>query len=347
MPFSDLIGHERPTALLKAAMRHERVAHAYLFFGEEGIGKRLAAIRFAQAVNCDVEYGAEGPDACGACRSCRQTESYSHPDFIVIEPDRERTTAPIKIEQIRELEHHLIYRPLIGRRRVCLIDRADRMNLAAANALLKTLEEPPTQSLFLLITSRPLALPATVRSRCQALRFSAPARTQVEAALILKRELPPDDARLLAMVTESRIGEALRADVAAIRVRESEMGALTARTTLESIPHLLTAAEATAKAGRAEEALDWIAGWVRNVLLLRVGADPDSVVRLDPLQGMRDLPGTAPVDGLLDVMDLIEAAQRAATRNVNLHLALEGVLLRLRDTLYPDQPGAHSVHEQP
>ncbi len=331
MPFSDLIGHERPKAILKASLRHDRVAHAYLFFGEKGIGKRLAATRFAQAINCEVDDGPEGPDACGTCRSCRQTESLTHPDFIVIAPDQERASAQIKIEQIRELEHHLIYRPLIGRRRVCLIDQADRMNLAAANALLKTLEEPPTESMFLLITSRPLALPVTVRSRCQALRFSAPARTQVEAALIFKRELPPGDARFLAMVTEARIGEALQADLGALRAREAELGALTARKTLESIPELLTTAEAVAKAGRAEEALEWIAGWVRDLLLVRIGADPDCLLRAAAPQGVREPAGTAPVDKLLDVIETIEAFQRAATRNVNLHLALENILLRLRE----------------
>src|SRR5437867_13191686 len=89
MPFLDLIGHERPTAILKASILHDRVAHAYLFFGEDRIGKRLAALRFAQAINCALDYGPGGPDACGACRSCRQIAARTHPDLPLVDPDHE------------------------------------------------------------------------------------------------------------------------------------------------------------------------------------------------------------------------------------------------------------------
>ncbi len=195
MPFHDCIGHQQSIAFLQSAVTHERLAHAYLFHGEEAIGKRLTAIRLAQALNCERPPETNALDSCGACRSCQQIEARTHPDFFVIEPDQEQATQQIKIEQVREIEHQIMYRPLIGERKICLIDNADRMTIGAANALLKTLEEPPAHSLFLVISSRPAALPATIRSRCQALRFTTPARTQVEAALILKREIPPDPTR--------------------------------------------------------------------------------------------------------------------------------------------------------
>src|SRR6185436_10274410 len=142
MPFSDIIGHEGPKAILKASIRHDRVAHAYIFHGEDGIGKQLAAVRFAQAINCETAYGSQGPDACGACRSCSQIEASTHPDFLLIQPDREMANPQIKIEQIRELEQQLVYRPLLSPRKVYVIDDADRLTQGAANALLKTLEEP-------------------------------------------------------------------------------------------------------------------------------------------------------------------------------------------------------------
>src|SRR5438093_677039 len=238
MPFLDLIGHERPTAILKASILHDRVAHAYLFFGEDRIGKRLAALRFAQAINCEIDYGPGGPDACGACRSCRQIEARTHPDFLLIEPDQEQANPQIKIEQIRELEQQLVYHPLVGRRKVCLIDEADRMTPGAANALLKTLEEPPDHSLLLLITSRPSALLATVRSRCHGIRLVAPPRAAADR--LLHRDRLPQ---------------------------------------LEESAH-----------------------------------------------GLRP-------DALLDLLADIETIQQAATRNVNLQMALETILLRLRDAI--------------
>ncbi len=314
-------------------MLHDRVAHAYLFYGENGIGKRLTAIRLAQAINCDTDYGPDGPDACGTCRSCHQIEARIHPDFLLIEPDQEQANPQSKIEQIRELESQIIYRPLVGRRKVCIIDEADRLTLGAANALLKTLEEPPAHSLLLLVTSRPLALPATVRSRCQGLRFAAPARTQVEAALILKREIPPDDARFLAVVTQARIGQALQTDLGATRAQQEEFCTLASARSLESVTTLLTAAEALARADRAPEALEWIVQWVRDLVLVRIGADPDSLLNLDRLPALKKTARGMPLDVLLDLLDDIEAMQRSATRNLNLQIALETVLLCLRDAL--------------
>ena len=333
MPFLDLIGHERPTAILKASILHDRVAHAYLFFGEDGIGKRLAALRFAQAINCETDYGPEGPDACGACRSCRQIEARTHPDFLLIEPDQEQANPQIKIEQIRELEHQLVYHPLVGRRKVCLIDEADRMTPGAANALLKTLEEPPDHSLLLLIASRPAALLATVRSRCQGIRFVAPARADVEAALMTKRRIPPADARFLAMVTQARIGQALETDLAAIRVEQDEFSALTSAKSLQSVATLLTAAEALYRSDRAPEALEWIVRWIRDLILVSVGADPDHVLNRDRLPQLEDAARGLRPDALLDLLADIETIQQAATRNVNLQMALETILLRLRDAV--------------
>ncbi len=333
MPFSDVIGHERAKSILKASILNDRIAHAYLFHGDDGIGKRLMALRFAQALNCETASGPEGPEACGSCRSCRQIDSRSFPDLLTIDPDRERAVPQIKIEQIRELEHHIVYRPLIGTRKICLIDDADRMTLAAANALLKTLEEPPAHSLFVLISSRPSALPQTVRSRCHALRFAPPARTQVEAALILKRELPPEDARFLAMSTGSRIGDALLADLKEIRAREQELGQLASPKTLASVPALFAAAEALSKSDRAADALDWLAGVVRELVLLRIGADSDCLMHGGLPESLLAAAETAALDELLGVLETIDTHQRSATRHLNSQLALESVLLRLRSAM--------------
>lgn len=340
MPFHDLIGHERPTAVLKAALAHDRVAHAYLFYGEAGIGKRQVAIRFAQAINCDTEPAPDGPDACGACRSCRQIERLTHPDCLLIVPDPDQANPQIKIERIRELDQQLIYRPLIGRRKVCLIDEADRMTIGATNALLKTLEEPPDHSLLVLISSRPYALPATIRSRCQHLRFSAPARAQVESALTATRQLQPEDARFLALVTRNRIGEALRTDLGALRAQQDEFGSLLSLEGLRSVVGLLTAAETLYKADRAPEALEWTGRWLRDLLLVRLGADPDSLVNRDRLVQLKETAAHIQPEPLLDLLDILATLERSAARNLNLQLALENILLRLRDavtsTLAPD-----------
>lgn len=333
MLFSDVIGHERPKAVLRAALRNDRVAHAYLFHGVDGIGKRLTAVRFAQAINCEADEGPSGPDACGTCRSCRQIEALSHPDFVLIAPDQEQANPQIKIEEIRALEEQMIYRPLVGRRRVVVIDEADRMTLGAANALLKTLEEPPGHSVLILVTSRPFALPATIRSRCQSLRFSAQSQQQVESALVEKQGLSQFDARFLAAITQGRLGEALRTDLNEARAKQREYATITAVASLQSVATLLTAAEALHREERAAEALDAIGQWVRDLILVGVGADEESLLHHDLLQELQQAASPAHLDALLTILEDIEKIQRAANRNLNLQLALETILLRLRDAV--------------
>jgi DNA polymerase III subunit delta' len=226
-----------------------------------------------------------------------------------------------------------MYRPLIGERKICLIDDADRMTIGAANALLKTLEEPPAHSLFLVISSRPAALPATIRSRCQALRFTTPARTQVEAALILTREIPPADARFLAIVSEGRLGEALTADVKDTRARRQQLVDLVRPQALQSIGSILSSAEAIAKGNHAQDMLTWLARWIRDLVLIQVGGDRDQILYLDDVATLEAYAKQADTDSLLALLREIELTEQRATRHLNLHMALEMILLRLRDAV--------------
>ena len=333
MPFSDLTGHERPISLLKSAIRHDRLAHAYLFHGETSIGKALSATLLAQALNCEQPDRIAEQDSCGQCRSCLQIAARTYPDYVVLEPDRDAATPQIKIEQVRDLEQHFIYKPLLSERKICLIDDADRLTIGAANALLKTLEEPPGHGLFILVSGRPHALPATIRSRCQMLRFTPPAQTQVEAALILHREIPPAEARFLALLTEGRIGEALTIDLTTVRARQREYLDLVAPTAMRSVTAILVSAEALAKADRGADTLRWLNRWIRDLAIVIVGGSQDQVLHLDQWDQFRRYAPQADLGILLELAREIERTEQQAARHLNLHMALENVLLRLREAL--------------
>jgi DNA polymerase III subunit delta' len=333
MPFADVIGHQQSISLLQAGLRNGRLAHAYLFYGEARIGKLMTAVRLAQALNCEQPSQTAAQDSCGLCRSCLQIEGRTHPDYFLIEPDPKAATPQIKIEQVREIEQQFVYRALIGERKICLIDDADRLTIGAANALLKTLEEPPGHSLFILVTSRLHALPVTVRSRCQALRFTTPARTQVEAALILKRELPPADARFLAVFADGRIGEAFTANAADIRARQQDCLALVKPEALTSSTSILSAAESLAKADRGEETLAWLARWIRDLVIVMVDGDHDQMLHLDQLADLRQYAERTDIDTLLNLLNDIERTEQQATRHLSVQMALETTLLRLREAL--------------
>lgn len=148
----------------------DRLPHALLLAGPAGLGKLTFARRLAQALLCaspDV-----GGDACGQCRSCRLFQAGTHPDYSPVQPAEEGKV--IKIDQIRDLCAFLGYTPQYGGYKIALLEPADRLNVNAANSLLKTLEEPPGDCLLLLVTAQPARLPATVRSRCQVIPFSPP-----------------------------------------------------------------------------------------------------------------------------------------------------------------------------
>ena len=335
MGFADIVGHDRPIALLRTALRSGRVAHAYLFHGEEGIGKGLVALRFAQALLCESPPAPDATDACGLCRACCQVEARTHPDFLFLEPDREAANPQIKIEQIRELESQVVYRPLIAARKVFIIDEADRLTIGAANALLKTLEEPPSHSLFLLTTGRLDALPATVRSRCQRVRFTPPAIDVVQQTLTARRGLSPADAHFLAMHTQGRIGQALEADPAATRAQEQELCNVISAASLQSAASTLAATDAIYKSDRGTETLAWLAGWVRDLILTRAGADDDLLLHRNQSAALRQGAQPAQLDALLDLFGAIDDLTRGRNRNLNLQLGLESALLGLRDVLAP------------
>src|SRR4030042_5250723 len=152
MTFKEIYGHEKPVAILRSAMAKNRIAHAYLFYGTEGVGKRTTASVFARALNCEEEN-----PPCDACISCRKAERNTHPDIATITAEGQF----IKIGAVKEVQEQMKFRPQEGRRRVLIMPEADRVNAAAANALVKTLEEPSAGNILLLTTSRPHALPMT------------------------------------------------------------------------------------------------------------------------------------------------------------------------------------------
>jgi len=155
----------------------------------------------------------------------------------------------------------------------------------------------------------------------------------VEAALILKREISPADTRFLAIISEGRIGEALTADVKDTRTRQQELVDLVRPQSLQSIGSILSSAEAIAKADRAQDMLVWLARWIRDLVLIQVGGDRDQILYLDDLTTLEAYAQQANTDALLDLLREIEMTEQRATRHLNLHMALEMILLRLRDAV--------------
>jgi DNA polymerase III subunit delta' len=204
--FRDILGQERVLSYLKAALSRDRLAHAYLFLGPEGVGKASVAKALAGALNC-AEPGEDG-DACGYCPSCKRLLAGTHSDFVVIAPGSKGRNPEILIDQIREFRRHTAYPPVAGGWRVALIKPAEALNDAAANSLLKTLEEPPPQNLIILTAQVEADLFPTVVSRCQKLAFT-PLPYPLITQELIRRGLSTSEAALLGALSGGSLGRAL------------------------------------------------------------------------------------------------------------------------------------------
>jgi DNA polymerase III subunit delta' len=209
MPFRDVTGHRSLLTLLAGAIERSSLPQSLIFSGPEGIGKRLAAIGLAQTINCLNRVSRDGADpealpidGCGTCNACRRIAQGNHPDVIL-------TELGANLNDIRGLIDMAGYRPFEGKHRVFILDDADRLSSESQNALLKTLEEPPPSSSFVLVTSRPELLLITVRSRCPMLRFGRLPAAEVAQLLVEKHGLDAARAREAALAGEGSVSRAL------------------------------------------------------------------------------------------------------------------------------------------
>jgi len=208
MTLRDIIGHRRLTTLIARAIERDSLPPTLLFAGPSGVGKWAVARAAAQTVNCVQRVaGSElAVDACGTCRSCDRIARGVHVDVIMLEPD---DRASIKIEPVRDLLSKTGFRPFEGRKRVVLIREADTLEPSAQNSLLKSLEEPPPGTMFILTTAVPGALLQTVRSRCMRLRFGRLTAAEVSTALMRDHGYSDAEARQAAPLADGSLGQAL------------------------------------------------------------------------------------------------------------------------------------------
>lgn len=322
----DILGHEWAVQLLKGHLTRGTTRHAYLITGPRGIGRRTLALRFAQALNC-TEPPAPG-EFCGTCRSCRLIARMEHPDLSIVQA--EQVGATLKVDQVRELQHTLSLTPYEARFRVALLLRFEEANSNAANALLKTLEEPPAQVIMLLTAESGERLLPTIVSRCEVLRLRPLAVKIVQEGLESQWDLPTDQASLLAHLSGGRPGQALslQQDPALLGQRQSW---------LEDQNQLLMAgrvarfayAENLAKDKEAlRGALEvWLSFW-RDVLLLASGGD----LPISNFDRSEEIERAAAKFGLSSACRMVSAVERTVDlleHNVNARLATEVLLLSL------------------
>jgi DNA polymerase III subunit delta' len=320
MPFAGILGQDSSIAVLRRTIATGKIAHAYLFDGVDGCGKKKTALAFVEAVFCG-----KGEEGCGECPSCRKIAALQHPDLHLVEPDG----AFIKIDQIRELQRDLALRPFEAPKKACIIDAADRLNPAAGNALLKTLEEPPGNALLILLTANAGGLLPTVLSRCQRLHF-APLPESVIAALLGERGTDPETARLIAALAGGSMGKALAVgEEAALHGRKRFLERVHALSLAEIAPLFDFAEELAGDKENVPELLDLLTAFLRDVLLIHGGSR--EIVNCDLLPLLEVEAARCSGEQIMERLGHVAEARRALQCNVNPRLALEVMFMRLAE----------------
>jgi len=328
MSFATLIGNEHQKSVLQRLLRRGQIASTFIFAGPEGVGKRQFALTMAKAANCLTNPDGFSDDCCDACQACRRIDEGSYGDVMTIAPDGQF----IKIAQTRELAEEAFYRPREGRHRFFIIDSAERLREEAANSLLKTLEEPPSTSTIILITSRPDALLTTIRSRSQRLSFSPLAIAEMESYLKANFPRPAPDTALLARISGGRIGQATAFDLSEYRrQRRALIEMLEILAGGRDLDRLLKAAEFLGKKERDqfEAELFLLESLLRDAFLLSTGMPDEAVTNIDVADSLRALATKAGADRLIRWAEKFDRLRDGLRINLNRQLALESAFLEL------------------
>ncbi len=341
--FKNLVGNEHVKQTLRHLIAKGRVPNSLLLAGDEGIGKRQFAIELCRSLICVDTTGGE---ACGVCPACRRAGTFTlpkpddkdahkrvifsdHPDVgMVIAYNRN-----ISVEAIRHLESEANFRPFEARSRFFIIDNADKMNDPAANALLKTLEEPPAGSHIFLVTSRADSLLPTIRSRCQILRFAPVGTDEIEKYLIADRAFTHDEAKLAARLSRGSIGRAVSINIEKFRQRRDHMLAVVTNA-LETRDRaaLLRISEEMNDAKNKdnfEDSIDVLASLLHDVWTLRVSGDEGRIVNSDLTGRLSDLSRHSASSNIPSWLADIDTMRENFAVNINRKIAADSLFVAM------------------
>lgn len=341
--FNNLIGNDHIKEILRRMLEKERVPRSLLFAGSDGIGKKRFALELAKSFVCTNRQRAEACDECAACRRAdnfnfpRPDDRDAHKEVVFSEFPDIGLVIPynknILVDAIRNLEKEANFRPYEARARFFIIDDADKMNDAASNALLKTLEEPVQTSHIFLISARPDSLLQTIRSRCQTIRFAPIAAKDIEDKILKTEKVAPADAGLVARLAAGSIGRALDFELEKFRAKRETM--LKVLESLDGTPNHLDLLKIGEEINDAKNKDDYefyleiLQTLIHDVWVLKFGADEKTLVNVDLKTPLRKLAAAAESRRLARWLAEIETLRETLAVNVNRKIATDALFTQM------------------
>lgn len=324
--FSEIVGHEQIKEHMQAAIRDKKPFHAYLFQGEEGVGKEALARTFAAGLQCQSE-SADKP--CKECVSCRQMESGNQPDVIWVT----REKASLGVDEIREqLCNTMDIKPFSSPYKIYLVPEAEKMTEAAQNALLKTIEEPPEYGIVILMTSNISALLPTIQSRCLTMEFRPLSTVVVESYVKEHCQVPDYQARASAAFAQGNLGKAMRyAKSEDFIERKDHIISLLRHVEQMDLSEMLAVIkDLGTRKDEVRDYIDLMVLWYRDVLLFKVTKDINQLLFQDEASYISREASHRSYEKIEEILQAFEKAKVRLRANVNFDITMELMLLALK-----------------
>ena len=325
--FKDIIGQDMIKEHLQNALTTQNVSHAYIINGERCSGKEFIATIFAMALQCE----AGGNDPCMECHSCKQAMSKNHPDIIFVSHEKPNT---VGVDDIRtQVNSDVTIKPYQGPKKIYIINEAEKMNLAAQNAILKTLEEPPEYAVIILLTSNLEAFLPTIISRCIVLNMKPVDDEKVKRFLMDELYLPDYKAAVCAAFSRGNIGKArlLASSEDFDKIKDEAV-------TLMKYMHEMEIQEVSQAVKRMTEYkleindfLDLLSVWYRDALLYKATKDVNHLIFKDEIQYIKKAATASTYEGIENVLDALDKAKKRLAANVSFELTMELLFLTIRE----------------
>ena len=325
--FKDVVGHKDILKYISSAVENNRVSHAYILNGERGSGKKMLANLFAMTLLCET--GDNEP--CGKCHSCKQAESGNHPDIIRVTHEKPNS---ISVDDIRtQVNNTVDIKPYQGPYKVYIIPPADMMTPQAQNAILKTIEEPPSYAVFLLLTENAETLLPTINSRCVMLKLRNIKDTLIKKYLMENLEIPDYKADMCTAFAQGNMGRAIMLANSDHfnEIREEAVQLLKHISEMELNEIVAAVKNISVYKLEITDYLDIIMIWYRDVLLYKATKEIDKVVFKDQLQSIKEQARKSSYEGIELILESLEKAKARLKANVNFDLVMELLFLTIKE----------------
>lgn len=325
--FSDIIGHRQIIEHLQKAISYGKVSHAYIFNGPERSGKMMLAEAFAMALQCQEKQDTP----CLKCHSCKQAQSHNQPDIIYLTHEKPGT---ISVDDIRkQVNSDITIKPYASPYKIYIIDEAEKMNVQAQNALLKTIEEPPAYGIILLLTTNADTFLPTILSRCITLNLKAVADAEIKAHLMKAYQLPDYQADVCVAFAQGNVGKAIQlaGNEDFIELKNSALQLLKRIKDIELYEMMEAVRQISQYKLKINDYFDLLMIWYRDVLLYKATTDVNSLIFKDEVYDIKKQANISSYSGIETILEALEKAKLRLNANVNFDLVMELLLLNMKE----------------